>query len=130
MRESILELLYGIPLGTFQVSKELPYDETGVALYTRNPKTIYVDFEVEESLPLFITLDRADINTTTSSVAVYFSTDAKQIPPNLNAMITAIKGLKMQISDPGANRREVVHSTEYVGDLLTITVEFRFTRIT
>ncbi len=130
MRDSILELLYGIPLGTFQVSKELPYDETGVALYTRNPKTIYVDYPVEESLPLFITLGSADINTTTESVAVYFSTDAKQTPPNLTAIISAIKALKTNIISAGANKREVVHSIEYAGDLMQVTVEFRFTRIT
>lgn len=130
MRDSILDLLYGIPLGTFQVSKTLPYDETGVDLYIRNPKTVYVDNEVEESLPLFLTLNSADINTTTSSVAVYFSTDAKQVPPNLSEMISAIKGLKTQINKPGANRREVLHSIEYVEDLMVVTVEFRFTRIT
>lgn len=130
MRDSILDLLYTVPLGQFRVSRELPFDETGVALYSKNPRTIYVDYETEQSLPLFVTLNSADINTTTSSVAVYFTTDAKKTPPNLRELINGIKGLKTQISAPGANRREVIHNIDYDGDMMTVTVEFRFTRIT
>lgn len=130
MRDSILDLLYSLPLGNFVVSRELPYTESGTELYFRNPKTVYVDYETEESLPLFVTLNSADINTTVSSVAVYFTTDAKKLTPHLNNMISGIKGLKSQIVSPGSNRRDVLHTIQYVEDLMLVTVEFRFTKIT
>jgi hypothetical protein len=128
MRDSVLTKLKTISLGGFSVSKELPYAESETPLYLRNPKTIYVDREITETAPLFLTLDGLDISTTTTSVVVYFSTDAKNAPSHLDTLIANIKGLKNTIEHPGANQRDVLLSSNFVGDLLVNEVEFRFTK--
>src|SRR6056300_937670 len=126
MRDSVLTKLKTISLGGFSVSNELPYSESGGELYLKNPKTIYVDRETTETVPLVITLDGLDISTTTTSVVVYFSTDAKNAPSHLDTLLSNIKGLKNTISLPGANQRDVNIRTSYAGDLLINEVEFRF----
>lgn len=129
MRNSILALLPTVSLGGFSVSQELPFSATGVELFVKNPKTIYVDRETTESIPLFATLDSRDINTTTTSVVIYFTTDAKNTPLQLETLITGLKGLKNRIDFPGANQRAVTVRTNYDGDLLINEVEYRFTRV-
>jgi hypothetical protein len=129
MRSSILALLPTVRLGGFSVSQELPFSATGVSLFIKNPKTIYVDRETTETVPLFATLDSRDINTTTTSVVIYFTTDAKNSPLQLETLITGLKGLKNRIDFPGANQRTVNVRTNYEGDLLVNEVEYRFTRV-
>ena len=126
MRDSVLTKLKTIGLGGFSVSNELPFSESGSELYIKNPKTIYVGRETTETVPLVITLDGIDISTTTTSVVVYFSTDAKNAPSHLDTLLTNIKGIKSTISHPGANQRDVNVRTSYEGDLLINEVEFRF----
>jgi hypothetical protein len=129
MRNSILALLPTVNLGGFSVSQELPFSATGVELFIKNPKTIYVDRETTETVPLFPTLDSRDINTTITSVVVYFTTDAKNSPLQLETLIAGLKGLKTRIDSPGANQRVVNVRTNYTGDLLVNEVEYRFTRV-
>jgi hypothetical protein len=129
MRSSILALIPTVNLGGFSVSQELPFSATGVELFVKNPKTLYVDRETTESVPLFATLDAKDINTTTNSVVVYFTTDAKNSPLQLDTLITGLKGLKNRIDLPGANQRSVNVRTRYDGDLLINEVEYIFTRV-
>jgi hypothetical protein len=129
MRSSILALIPTVNLGGFSVSQELPFSAAGVELFVKNPKTIYVDRETTESVPLFATLDAKDISNTTTSVVIYFSTDAKNPPSHLENLISNIKGLKTSISQPGANQREVLVRSSYSQDLLINEVEFRFTKI-
>lgn len=128
MRDSVLTKLKTTSLGGFSVSNELPYSESGGDLYLKNPKTLYVDRERTETVPLVITLDGLDISTTTTSVTIYFSTDAKNAPSHLDTLITNIKGIKNTIDHPGANQRDVNVRTSYEGDLLINEVEFRFTK--
>jgi hypothetical protein len=128
MRDSILTKLKTISLGGFSVSNELPFSESGTELYIKNAKTIYVDRETTETVPLVLTLDGSDIATTTTSVVVYFSTDAKNAPSHLDTLITNIKGIKNNIDHPGANQRDVNVRTSFEGDQLINEVEFRFTR--
>lgn len=128
MRDSVLTKLKTISLGGFSVSNELPYSESGGELYLKNPKTLYVSRETTDTIPLVITLDGADISTTTTSVVVYFSTDAKNSPSHLDTLLTNIKGLKYSIDHPGANQRDVNVRTSFAGDLLINEVEFRFTK--
>lgn len=129
MRSSILNLLPTVNLGGFSVSQELPFSPSGVELYIRNPRVLYVDREVTESAPLFATLDAHDISTTISSATVYFTTDAKNSPLQLDALITSLRSIKNRIDFPGANRREIAVRTSYTGDLLINEVEYRFTRV-
>lgn len=129
MRSSILSLLPGLNLGGFSVSQELPFSATGVELYLKNPRVLYVDREQTETIPLFATLDAHSISTTIQSVTVYFSTDAKNAPPQLDTIITGLRSIKDTISSPGANQRTVQVRTRYEGDLLVNEVEYRFTRV-
>lgn len=129
MRESILELLPTVELGGFRFSQELPFSTTGVLQFIKNPRTIYVDRETTQTVPLFLTMDAGDINSTTTSVVVYFTTDAKNSPLQLEKLITELKGLKNRIAQPGANSRAVNVRTSYTGDLLINEVEYTFTTV-
>jgi len=129
MRSSIMALLPGLNLGGFSVSQELPFSATGVELFLKNPRVLYVDREQTESQPLFATLDSRDISTTITSVVVYFTTDAKNSPLQLDTLITSLKSIKNLIVSPGANQRAVIVRTRYEGDLLINEVEYQFTRV-
>ena len=129
MRESVLDKLKSLAPAGYKISSELPYDESGIARYIKNPKTFYVDRDNIESAPLFLTLDNSvNISQETTVVRVYFTTDAKNAPTNYETVINDVRGLKNTISNPGSIRRECFVSTSYEGDLLLSELEFRLTK--
>jgi len=42
----------------FKVSSELPFDSSGIPLYVKNMKTVYVDDALESKVQLYRTLDK------------------------------------------------------------------------
>lgn len=129
MRAEILEFLQSQNLGVFTTTQELPWSENGQALYLKNLKKVYVDQEVVETEPLFATLDALDVTSEVTSVTVYLACDAKQTPPNLDQVITVIRGAR-NVTVNGVNRRVVEVTTEYEDDVLVKSLEFRFTKLT
>lgn len=130
MRDSIISLLQQTGLSGLGISTEQPYDESGVPLYLKNPKRIYVTQETESSEPLVQTLNSVIIQSTTTSASVFFSTDAKNTPAGYNTALSNIKGILDDIEHPGANSRSYNVRQDYSGDLLVTEVEFNFTRVT
>jgi hypothetical protein len=129
MREQVIKQINSLNLSGFRLSKEHPYDESGVALYLKNPRTVYVE-EMEVSTdPLFGTLSGHIFNTETVSVRVYLSTDAKSVPLNYPEIITRLRAVKDTIDFPGASRRDCSVQTEYSGDLFVTQLEYRLTRL-
>ena len=130
MRTEILAYIQGLNLGTFTVSTELPYTESGQALYVKNPKRIYVDEEQIVSEPLIQALDGVSIVNEESTVTIYFSVDSKLVPANYDSVVTALKGVKNITTIDGVFRRELDVSTGYDGDLLITELAIRFNKIT
>lgn len=129
MREAVIDKIKGLALSGVGITTELPYDESGVPLYIKNPKKLYVDRTQYESTPIVQTLGGVNINNTTTSVTVYLSVDAKNSIAQLDNIITSLRGLEDTIVLDGTHTRESIVSTEYVNDILVVTVEYRLTRI-
>lgn len=130
MRTEVIDYVQGLNLGTFTVSTELPYTESGQALYVKNPKRIYVDEEQIVSEPLIQALDGVNIVNEESTVTIYFSVDSKLVPANYDSVVTALKGAKNITTIDGVFRRELDVSTGYDGDLLITELAIRFNKIT
>jgi hypothetical protein len=130
MRTEIIDYVQGLNLGTFTVSTELPYTESGQAMYVKNPKRIYVDEEQITSEPILQALDGLTVMDEEASVTIFFSVDSKLLPANYEAVLTALKGAKDITTIDGVIRRELDVSTGYDGDLLVTELEIRFNKIT
>lgn len=129
MRTAVINSIKGLALTGYSNTDELPFDDSGTALYLKNPKTVYVDRESTTTEPLIPTLDSADIRQTTTTVTAYFTVDAKNPPANYESTVDSLRLIKSSIDHPGANRRDAVVSTSYAGDLLVTQVEYNFTRV-
>lgn len=130
MRQELVDYIGTLNLGTFTLSTELPWDASGVALYVKNPKKIYIDLAQSGNNNFITTFDGLIINNETTSVRVYFSADAKALPPNYEEAVTDLKTSKDITTISGVNRREVTVSTSFEDDLLVTELEFTFTKIT
>lgn len=129
MRQQLVDYIGVQNLGGFILSQELPYSSSGTPLYTKNPKRIYVDRTQFSNEPLIATLNGVQVDSEIASVRVYFASDAKQLPPNYDTVITALRAGKDASTITGVTRRECVISTTFEEDLLVTELEFRFTTI-
>tara|TARA_B100000242_G_scaffold218773_1_gene159992 strand:+ start:1054 stop:1446 length:393 start_codon:yes stop_codon:yes gene_type:complete len=130
MRQEILNYVNGLSLGTFSVSSELPYDQSGTALYLSNPKKIYVGNEQTSTEPLVSALDGPVIDNEVTTVSIYFSADAKQLPANYDTLVTNLRAAKNITTVTGIHRRELDAVTEFQGDLIVNSMEIRFNKVT
>lgn len=129
MREQVLDYIRGLNLGSYNVSDEVPRDESGVPLYIRNPKRIYVGVDEYNETPLINTFSGFDLHTYTTSVSVIFSSDAKKLPQNYTSLVGSLIGAKDIATADGFNSREAVVSTVTENDLLVTQIEYSFTKI-
>ncbi len=130
MRQQLLDKIQALAVNSLNVSNELPYEESGTPRYIKNPRTIYVDRDSIDSSPLIVTLDRSvGLSTETTSVSVFFTTDAKNPPNSLESTIQSLRGLKDTVDSAGSATRECLVSTDYVGDLLVTELEYRLTKL-
>lgn len=129
MRDSVLEQIKLISPQGVKVTKELPYDESGIAVYLKNPKTIYVDNMEVENDPFIQTLSGLNIVNEINIVRIYFTTDAKNQIANYDNLVSQLRALKSSIELPGATRREALVSIRYEGDLTVTELEYRLTRL-
>ena len=129
MRTEILDYLKAQKFRNFNVSDELPFSSSNTALYLKNLKRIYVDLEQVTSEPLILTFG-SGIDAEVHSVRLYFTTDAKQLPSDYDALISVIKSGKGIATNEKYFRREVTSSTSFENDLMVSEIEFRFTKLT
>lgn len=130
MRDEILEYIRSITLGTFKLSQEFPRDESGLAIYLKNLKTIYVDATQVTQEPLLQTFGGCSIFTESSVVSIFFTADAKTIPANYSSLVNSLKQGKNIKPELGFTNRQVEVSTEYVDDNLVTTIDYTFSKIT
>lgn len=131
MRTDVIDYIQTLNLGTFIVSSELPFSESGVPLYIKNLKKIYVDVDQITVEPIITTLSGINITRDTTAVTVRFANDAKSIPPNYDEVVSNLRSAKDILATTGGfTGREAVVSTEFQADRLITEIELRFIKIT
>lgn len=130
MRVEILDYLKGLKFKNFNISDELPFSNSGTTLYTKNLKRIYADLEQYTTEPFIVLFGDYNIDSEVHSVRLYFSTDAKQLPSDYNAVVSQIRSAKNVATEQKYFRREVLSTTSFENDIMVTEFEFRFTKIT
>ena len=130
MRTEILDYISTLNLGSFLVSQELPWEESGQALFLKNLKKIYVDVAQYQNETLIATLSGLNINNETSIVRILFACDAKQTPANYDTLVNDLKSAKDITTIDGIRSRQCDVTTDIENDALVTTLEIRFTKIT
>jgi len=129
MRQELITYFKGLKLKGFNVSEELPF-VSGTELYIKNPKTVYTDLTQYTNEQIIAVLGNHGVFQEVQTVSVYLTTDAKNLPQGYDQAVTLIRQGKNVDSAQAFFKREVDINTEYQGDLLVTTFEFRFTKIT
>lgn len=128
MRDQLLTLLKAIDTISYKVSDELPFSNSGTALYLKNPKRIYVDnptTNVEELIPV---LNGINIEGEVLTIRIYFSNDSKQLPKDYQSTVNQIRALKDTIVGDYF-KRNVSMSIDYENDLIITTIDIVLTSI-
>lgn len=129
MRTEILSYLKGLKLKNFNVSEELPFSNSGVALYLKNAKRLYLSLEQITLEPFISVFGSSSIDAEVYSVKLYFTTDAKQLPSDYSTVVSQIRAAKSVTTADNYFRREVTNETSYENDLMVTEFEFRFTKL-
>ncbi len=130
MREDVINYIKTLSLGTFSLSEELPRDDSGVTLYVKNPKTLYVDADQLEQNPVVQALDGFDLHNEETTVSVYFTADAKTLPANYSTLVNSLKLGKDVLPTGGFTNRTVEVQSEYEADLLSTRIDYTFSKLT
>lgn len=129
MRTQVIDYVKSLNFTGVSTSTDLPFDDSGVPLYIKNTKRIYVGKEQITSEPLIQTLGATTINNEATSVTVYFTVDAKQLIANYDTIVAGIKAAKDITTFTGVQSRVAEVSTEYQDDLLITSIDITLTRI-
>lgn len=129
MRKEVLDKVQGLYLTGWKISKELPFDDRGEPLYNKNPRTVYVDNPQTEREPLIQTLGTCTVYQTITTIGIYFSSDAKNIPATYDDTVESLRSLidAEWTTRPYTSTVEV--NTSYEKDLLVTEVALRLTNI-
>lgn len=128
MRDQLLELLKEIVTISYKVSTELPFSDSGQALYLKNPKRIYVDNPTTTTEQFIPVLNGVDVDTEVLTIRVYFCNDSKQLPNDYYTTIDNIRKLKSSIVGDYFKRNCTI-GTDYENDLTITTIDFILTSI-
>jgi len=129
MRSEIITYMRGLALGTFNVSDEVPRNESAEPLYMKNPKTIYADIAQFEDTPFLATLGSLSIHAKTTTVNVYFSVDAKNVPNNYDSLVSSMLDARDLNTTEGFNDRSAEVSTSIEADMLVTQVSLSYTKL-
>lgn len=129
MRSEVLAYLKTQNLGSLAISNDLPFDDSGVALYLKNAKKVYVDSNQVASDPIIQTLGGVNINNEATSVTIYFAIDAKTLITNYDTIVSTLRSVKDNVSIDGVHTRTAEVSTEFVDDLLVTQTTITLTKI-
>ena len=129
MRTELLDYLKALKLKNYNVSDELPFSNSGTVMYLKNIKRIYADLEQITNEPFIQLFGDYNIDSEVTSVRLYFSTDAKQLPSDYSTLINQIRSGKNVPTEVKYHRREVTNTTTFENDLMITEFEFRFTKL-
>lgn len=130
MRDLVLDYIQNSRLGSYKLSRTVPRDESGIPLYLKNPKTIYVDNENTVINQLFTVFNGHNISTQQTTITVVFSNDTKQIPSNYSELVGILVLAKDVNPQGGFTSRDAVVTTTIQEDLQVTTVELSYSKIT
>ncbi|CAB4127953.1 hypothetical protein UFOVP109_12 [uncultured Caudovirales phage] len=131
MRDTILAHLRANVrnLGSFRISDNLPWFDSGQPLYHHNKKHIYVDTANSQQQPVIDTFNLAGTVTEITTVSVYFANDAKKLPSEYSQVVDVIKGARLASGTETYIQRTVSVTNSYVGDDLVTHAEFNFRKL-
>lgn len=129
MRQELIKSIKSLAPNTVRISEELPYLESGVELFLKNPKTIYVGEQQIDTDPVFLTLDGLNISNQINSIRIYFTTDAKNPIFGYSDLVRNLHSLKDTIDLEGSHTRQALVETRTEGDLLVTEIEYRLIRL-
>lgn len=130
MRNELLNYFKGLKLKNFGVSDELPFSNSATPMYLKNAKKIYVDLAQKVNEQIIAVLGNHGIFTEVQTVSVFISTDAKNLPADYETVIDQLRAGKNVENGEPFYRREVDVTTEFEGDMMVTTLEFRFYKLT
>lgn len=109
------------------INSELPFVQGGNPLYSTNMNTVYVDEQIIDRETLYATLDGANVESVTTSINAYLSTDAKEQFSDIDTVVANL----LLAGDVISSTVEVSKSydTEMIDDTITYTFEYNFTTI-
>lgn len=116
MRQQVLDYLNSNKVSGFTLTEELPWDNSGQPLYLKNFKRIYVDRDQVVQEPLIETLDDRGIVNEITTVTVFVTTDAKNVPSNLNTLVSTIKNARLDTEISGVTQRATQVESDFIGD--------------
>jgi len=129
IRDTLLANLE-VALSTSNVttSSELPFTAAGVALYTKNMKKLYVDYDRTAFTEMFNTLNPSnDVPQREITVNAYFTVDAKNLPTDIDTVVSTVLNSRLSVSN--CHVRYCSLTNLIAEDHLTYTFEFRFLTI-
>jgi len=129
MRDNILTYLKANPIQGFGVTEELPWDATDNPLYLKNMKQIYVNQPQTAQDPIFDTLDGGGAVDETTTVTVYVATDAKNLPPQYDKMVSTLRQARLLDLTQGWRQRLTQVASSYEYDALVTEFTFNFTKL-
>lgn len=128
MREEFIELLKKLDIVSYKVSEELPFSNSGIPMYLKNVKYIYVDNEINTIETLIPIMTGMNVENSVDTIRIYLSNDAKKLPPDYSTAISLIRNIKESITG-NYYKRDVVTETNYENDVITTTFEFKFYKL-
>ena len=126
MRTQLLAYLTTNLTGTIKTSQELPFEESGAALYTKNMRRVYLDEPTVEQDELMPTLDDTAINKNITTVRGYLTVDAKNRNADLTTAINTLASARSVATITNAFRKEFDYTTTIDADRITYEFEYRF----
>ena len=128
MRTELLDYIKARKFTNFTATEELPFNNSGMEMYIKNPKRIYVDAD-QTAREVFLPVLNSNIDAEVTTVRVFFSNDSKKLPNDYNTVTDFLLSAKNLINSPEHFRREVDMTTEQIQDLIVTTVEYRFPKL-
>lgn len=122
-QELIVALELAVPSG-WTVSSELPYLASGVPVYTKNARRLYVDLAQRDQEQLVVMLNGCEINQDVTTISVSVVCDAKALPANYDQMVNNVRSL-VNGAWTGPLKTTCATTTEYEADMLLTVFEFR-----
>jgi hypothetical protein len=129
MRDIVLAYLKANTVTGFTVTDELPWTSSGQPLYQNNLKRIYVDRPQTVQEPLIDVLNGHGVVNETTTIAVYVTTDAKQLPANYDALVAVVKDARLDSAQTGATQRATTVETSFSADALVTQFNINFRKL-
>lgn len=128
MRDELLSKIKLIQSINYKISDELPFSNSGIPLYTKNVKVVYVDNQRINTTVLYPVLSGINIEQEITSIKVYFTNDAKKVPSDYQQFISNMKSIKDQVVG-NYFKRECIVDISYNNDIAITMLDYQFTNI-